>query len=70
VDADPELNFPPSDSSLTENGITLSWDIGPAYRPNGSGVELENVRQCDLTARWGTFTGDTLKVSTYLAKHF
>ncbi|MBN1309588.1 MAG: prepilin-type N-terminal cleavage/methylation domain-containing protein [Chitinispirillaceae bacterium] len=69
VDRDPDNNYPPGDSSITENGVTLSWELSPAQRLVEA-VELANVRRCDLTASWGTAKNDTLKVTTFIAKNF
>ena len=70
VDNNPEENFPPSDSSITENGIVLRWVFLPANRPVGSSVSLSHIRKCDFLAHWGTDNGDSLRVTTYLAKNF
>ena len=71
VDADPESNFPPSDSQLTENGIKLEWKLSDVNKFGGGPVITKNhIRQCDLTASWGEKATDTLKVTTFLAKNF
>jgi prepilin-type N-terminal cleavage/methylation domain-containing protein len=72
IDVDPKNRFPPKDSSYTENGITLSWKFTDASRPIGPLPRgpMANVRKCDLTAIWGKNRGDTLLVTTYLAKYF
>jgi prepilin-type N-terminal cleavage/methylation domain-containing protein len=69
IDRNPILNFPPVSGSITENGITLNWTISAAARPT-DGLDLPNVRKCDLCAWWGNSKGDTLKVTTYLSKMF
>lgn len=72
IDVDPVNRFPPHDSSYTENGINLLWKFTDASRPTGPSPRgpLKNVRKCDLTATWGNNRGDTLIVTTYLAKYF
>jgi Tfp pilus assembly protein PilV len=70
VDNDPENNFPPEDGTLTENGITLSWEMIPVTRTVGTQVSLNNVRKCNLTASWGTGSNESLSVLTYLSKNF
>jgi prepilin-type N-terminal cleavage/methylation domain-containing protein len=70
IDVNPVLNFPPKNGSISENGIALKWNFSSAYRPKGSSVSLKNTRRCDLTATWGSRVGDTLVVTTYIAKLF
>ncbi len=70
VDRNPSANFPPRDSSITENGIKLSWTLSPVTRSVGSKVNIDNVRECNLTAGWGKNKWDSLKVRTYLARNF
>jgi prepilin-type N-terminal cleavage/methylation domain-containing protein len=72
VDSDPVNKFPPHDSTITENGIKLCWNISSAYRPKGPSPRgpLLNVRRCDLTASWGSTKNDSLVVTTYIARYF
>lgn len=72
IDADPYINFPPHDSSIIENGITLRWSFSSAYRPKGPLPRgpLTNVRKCTLTASWGNTKNDSLVVNTYIARFF
>ena len=69
IDRDQKNNFPPTDGIITENGVTLTWQISEAYRPSDNG-NLPNVRKCDFLASWGSAKGDSLKVTTYLSKMF
>jgi hypothetical protein len=70
VDRNPSSNFPPHDSSITENGITLKWAFSKVTRSVGTKVPITNVRECNLTAGWGKSKWDSLKVRTYLARNF
>lgn len=70
VDRNPAANFPPRDSSFTENGITLKWTLSTVTRSVGTKVILDNVRECNMMAGWGNNKWDTLKVKTYLARNF
>lgn len=70
VDRNPATNFPPRDSSFTENGITLKWVLSNVTRSVGNKVSLNNVRECNMTAGWGKNKWDSLKVRTYLARNF
>jgi type II secretory pathway pseudopilin PulG len=70
VDRNPSTNFPPHDSSITENGITLKWKFSTVTRSVGTKVVIDNVRECNLTAGWGKSKWDSLKVRTYLARNF
>jgi hypothetical protein len=70
VDRNPSTNFPPRDSSITENGIKLKWTISTVTRSVGTKVNIANVRECNMTAGWGKNKWDTLKVKTYLARNF
>jgi prepilin-type N-terminal cleavage/methylation domain-containing protein len=70
IDSDPINNFPPHDSTITENGIKLSWNISSAHRPKESSGSLPNVRRCDLIASWGKEKNDSLVVTTYIARSF
>jgi prepilin-type N-terminal cleavage/methylation domain-containing protein len=70
VDRNPKTNFPPSDSTITENGITLRWNISNVNRTVGPAVPIPNVRECTFIAGWGKSKGDTLKVRTFLARNF
>jgi type II secretory pathway pseudopilin PulG len=67
---DADRNFPPRDSSYTENSITIQWHIAPAGNMGKPVVASGNVKKCDLTATWGRNARDSLKVSTFLAKNF
>lgn len=67
--ANPVTNFPPHDSSYTENSITLSWKGTPVQRPV-DGAWLDHVRQYTFTAAWGKGKADTLRVTTCLAQKF
>jgi prepilin-type N-terminal cleavage/methylation domain-containing protein len=69
IDRDPITNFPPAGNSITENGITLTWVISAAKRPT-DGLDLPNVRKCDMIASWGIGKGDSLRVITFLSKMF
>jgi prepilin-type N-terminal cleavage/methylation domain-containing protein len=69
IDRDSKKNFPPANGAITENGVTLSWEIFPAFRPTNGG-ELTNVRRCSMLATWGDGKGDSVKVTTYLSKMF
>jgi prepilin-type N-terminal cleavage/methylation domain-containing protein len=62
--------FPPLSGTISENGITLRWQILAAYRPTPDHSVIANVRECSFTASWGSSKEDTLKVSTYLSKKF
>ncbi|NLG18755.1 MAG: hypothetical protein GX556_15615 [Fibrobacter sp.] len=71
VAEDPDNNFPPADSQVTENGISLSWALSSVNNIGGGPVITRNhIRQCVLTATWGRQRGDTLMVTTYIAKDF
>jgi Tfp pilus assembly protein PilV len=70
IDKNPESNFPPSDSSVTDNGITLNWKVSSVTRSVGTPITIANVRECDFIAGWGRGKRDTLKVKTYLSKNF
>lgn len=48
--------------------VTVDWVITPAYDPNNK--VIENVRQVDLTASWGSGADDTLKVTTFISRNF
>jgi len=68
IDLNQALNFPPLPGEVTENGITLKWEISDAVRPPGG--TILNARKCDFTAICGTGRGDTLAVTSYLSKMF
>ena len=70
VDADPDNNFPPSDSQYTENGITLEWKLTSVINIGGPVIASNNVKKCELTAFWGKRSSDSLKVTSFLAKNF
>jgi hypothetical protein len=71
IDQNPTSNFPPKEGSIAENGISLTWKVLSAYRPKGAtSTDLKNVRRCVFTATWGPNKGDTLLVTTYIAKYF
>jgi hypothetical protein len=70
VDKNPSSNFPPHDSSITDNGITLKWTFSTVTRSVGNKVVIDNVKECNLTAGWGKNKWDSLKVKTYLARNF
>lgn len=70
IDKDPQSNFPPRDSSITENGIHLMWQIVSVTRSVGTPVTIANVRECNFTAGWGANRYDTLRVRTFLARNF
>lgn len=70
VDEDPDDNFPPNDSTFTENGITLEWTLSSVNRLTDPSTEVNNARKGEFTACWGTRKGDTLNVTTYFSKNF
>jgi type II secretory pathway pseudopilin PulG len=65
----PKMHWPPVNGAIEKDKIKISWTISTAIRPK-DGAPLSNVKRCDVIAVWGTKTGDTLAVSTYLAKAF
>lgn len=69
VSVNPNLYFPPSDSSYVENGITLSWTHGTVTRPH-SATTLTDVMQYTFTAAWGKKSTDSLRVTTCISKLF
>lgn len=70
VDSDPDNNFPPGDSTFSENGITLECTVSPVYRFTDPSKALDHVRKCELTASWGSGKDDSLNVTAYLSKNF
>lgn len=70
ISRDQNHNFPPVSGSVTNNGVTLKWQISDALRPKDSTTHLTNVKQCDFTASWGNGKSDTLRATTYLSKMF
>jgi len=71
VAEDPDNNFPPADSQVTENGISLSWKLSSVDKIGGGpSITRNHIRECVLTAIWGIQRGDTLIVTTYIAKGF
>jgi prepilin-type N-terminal cleavage/methylation domain-containing protein len=69
IENNPKANFPPLGGSISENGISLSWQISNAKRPK-TGATLTNVSQCDFIASWGSGKDDTLRVTTFLSEMF
>jgi prepilin-type N-terminal cleavage/methylation domain-containing protein len=65
-----DIFFPPINGTITSNGVLLNWVISNAYRATPDAGNLPNVRKCDFVASWSASKGDTLKVTTYLAKMF
>jgi prepilin-type N-terminal cleavage/methylation domain-containing protein len=64
---DTVANWPPRDTSFKENRITLVRRISAARSPK-TGDLLPNVRRVDVITAWGTGQGDSLNISTYVAK--
>lgn len=62
-------NWPPDDTSFSENGLKLVRRISQARSPKDNSV-LPNVRKVDVIVTWGTFKTDSLDVTTYVAKRF
>jgi prepilin-type N-terminal cleavage/methylation domain-containing protein len=65
-----DIFFPPINGTITSNGVLLNWVISSANRATSDAGNLPNVRKCDFVASWSASKGDTLKVTTYLAKMF
>jgi Tfp pilus assembly protein PilV len=62
-------NWPPDDTSFTEDGLTVKRKVSTARSPKDNSV-LPNVRKVDVIVTWGAFKSDTLDVTTYVAKRF
>ena len=62
-------NWPPGDTSLTENGLKLVRMISIARSPKDNSV-LANVRKVDIIVTWGAFKLDSLDVTTYVTRRF
>ena len=62
---DKEGNWPPADSSITEGNITLDRIIETPDITNNS-----NTRKMTMIATWGSGTGDSLSIVTYVSKDF
>lgn len=62
-------NWPPKDTTYTENLLKLQRKITGATSPK-TGAALPNVRKVDITVSWGKFRQDSLDVSTYVSKRF
>jgi prepilin-type N-terminal cleavage/methylation domain-containing protein len=69
VSGDTVKNWPPRDTTVTENGIKLVRTLSSTQSPK-DGAPLPGVRRLDITASWGDGKQDTLKVSTYVSKKF
>ena len=65
---DTVANWPPRDTSFKENLVSLKRTVSQARSPK-TGDPLPNVRRIDIVTAWGTGRGDTLNISTYVAKH-
>ena len=50
--------------------ITINRTVSTAYSPKNSSLEVNNVKQVDITASWGTGALDTMKVTTYVSRRF
>ena len=61
-----------SDTTIVDNTVTppvtVKWVMSDAYDPNDK--LIENVRQVDLTASWGSGPNDELKVTTFISRNF
>ena len=62
-------NWPPPDTSYTENGLKLQRTVSAAKSPK-DGSPLPNVRKVDVVVTWGAFKIDSLDVTTYVTKRF
>ena len=62
-------NWPPHDTSFTENSIVFKRVILPAASPKKA-EPLPNVRQVLITVTWGKAHSDTLDVATYVSRRF
>jgi prepilin-type N-terminal cleavage/methylation domain-containing protein len=66
---DTVANWPPGDTSYTENLLKVERKISAAASPK-TGDDLPNVRKVDIIVSWGKFRQDSLDVSTYVSKRF
>ncbi len=62
-------NWPPKDTSFSENGLKLVRTISNA-KSLKDGSNLPNVRKVDIVITWGIFKTDSLDVETYVTKRF
>jgi hypothetical protein len=66
----PAANFPPRDSSASENGINVRWTVGSAL--DSKGLPVTDVRCVTFTASWtviGVIPG-SLVIVTNIGKNF
>jgi prepilin-type N-terminal cleavage/methylation domain-containing protein len=66
---DTVANWPPHDTSYTENQLKVERKISAAKSPK-TGANLPNVRKVDITVSWGNAHQDSLDVSTYVSRRF
>lgn len=69
VARDTVANWPPRDTAYQENRISVERTVSEARSPKNNAV-LPNVRRVEIIAAWGNARGDTLNISTYVAKRF
>lgn len=66
---DTMANWPPDDTSYTDNGLKVTRKVSSAKSPKDNSV-LPNVRKVDVIVTWGAFKTDSLDVTTYVTKRF
>jgi prepilin-type N-terminal cleavage/methylation domain-containing protein len=72
----PELNYAAfaalAETTITDSTtrppVTVRWVMSSINDPTG--VAVQHVRKVDLTARWGSGSSDSLRVSTCISKDF
>ncbi len=69
ISSNPAANFPPTDTSFTEDGITFQRKITTAYSPK-TGTALSNIRKLEITTAWGSSVNDSLNIQTYISRDF
>jgi prepilin-type N-terminal cleavage/methylation domain-containing protein len=62
-------NWPPRDTTYTENLLKVERKVSEAKSPKTLDI-LPNVRKVDITISWGKFRQDSLDVSTYVSRRF
>ena len=64
---DTAANWPPRDTSYKEGRISMVRKVSEARSPKDNS-KLPNVRRVDILAAWGTGSGDSLAIITYVTK--
>lgn len=62
-------NFPPKDTSFTRGQLKLIGIYSKAYSPKDNS-EIPNLKKLDLLITWSSAVGDSLPITTYIAKDF